>query len=177
MNDPGVLPCRVTPGRRDGVVHAIVGRAACRCLCKRFRQEETRLVLVTIGALFVTQIVRTMWSGACWKWWSANATPLVSRFTCRLALDLGPASVAPHVHWQPHEGDDDCDNLWCVGHHAIDARSVLGTAQASALRFDRAGARPSGLDDACAQIASWPLRDGRRMNAATEEDRGSQSMA
>ena len=30
----------VTPGRRDGVVHAIVGRAACRCLRAQFVQDE-----------------------------------------------------------------------------------------------------------------------------------------
>ena len=31
---------RVTPGRRDGVVHAIVGRAACRCLRAQVVQDE-----------------------------------------------------------------------------------------------------------------------------------------
>ena len=31
---------RVTPGRRDGVVHAIVGRAACRCLRAHVVQDE-----------------------------------------------------------------------------------------------------------------------------------------
>ena len=30
----------VTPGHRDGVVHAIVGRAACRCLRAQFVQDE-----------------------------------------------------------------------------------------------------------------------------------------
>ena len=59
------------------------------------------------------------------------------------------------------EDDDDLDHCRCAGHHAIDARSVLGTVQGSALRFDRARARPSGLDGACAQIAvlaitRWP---------------------
>ena len=33
---------RVTPGRRDGVVHAIVGRAACRCLRSTVRAGRTR---------------------------------------------------------------------------------------------------------------------------------------
>ena len=51
--------------------------------------------------------------------------------------------------------------LRCAGHHALDARSVLGTVQGSALRFDRARARPSGLDGACAQLADRQLRDGR----------------
>ena len=31
---------RVTPGHRNGVVHAIVGRAACHCLCAQVVQEE-----------------------------------------------------------------------------------------------------------------------------------------
>jgi hypothetical protein len=40
---------------------------------------------------------------------------------------------------------------------------VLGTVQGSALRSDRACARPSGLDGACAQMISRHLRDGHRM--------------
>ena len=50
-----------------------------------------------------------------------------------------------------------------VGHHDDDAASVLGTVQGSALRSDRACARPSGLDGACAQMIRGQLRDGRRM--------------
>jgi len=41
-----------------------------------------------------------------------------------------------------------------AGHHAFDAGAVLGVVQGSSLRFDRARARPSGLDDACAQHVS-----------------------
>lgn len=37
-------------------------------------------------------------------------------------------------------------------HHAFNAGSVLGIVQGSSLRSARAYARPSGLDDACAQI-------------------------
>jgi hypothetical protein len=48
------------------------------------------------------------------------------------------------------------DHLWrhvnAVRHHDDDAASVLGTVQGSALRSDRACARPSGLDGACAQM-------------------------
>ena len=58
-----------------------------------------------------------------------------------------------HVNNRSHVG--------YVGHHAIDARSVLGTVQGSSLRSARACARPAGLDGACAQIAFWLLRDGR----------------
>jgi hypothetical protein len=49
-----------------------------------------------------------------------------------------------------------------VGHHAIDAGAVLGGVQGSPLRFDRARARPSGLDSASAQLRNRQLRDGRR---------------
>ncbi len=63
--------------------------------------------------------------------------------------------------WNMRVGKEhDCDG--CADHHAIDARSVLGTVQGSSLRSARACARPAGLDGACAQIMSWPLRDGRR---------------
>jgi hypothetical protein len=50
-----------------------------------------------------------------------------------------------------------------VGHHDDDAASVLGTVQGSPLRSDRASARPSGLDSACAQMIGRHLRDGHRM--------------
>lgn len=60
------------------------------------------------------------------------------------------------------QDDNERNRRRCAGHHAIDAHSVLGTVQGSALRFDRAPARPSGLDGACAQtavlaIARWPM--------------------
>ena len=42
---------------------------------------------------------------------------------------------------------------------------MLGTVQGSPLRSARASARPSGLDGACAQPVSWPLRDGQRRMA------------
>jgi hypothetical protein len=59
------------------------------------------------------------------------------------------------------EDDDDPNHCRCAGHHAIDAWSVLGAVQGSSLRSDRAHARPTGLDGACAQtavlaIARWP---------------------
>ena len=42
----------------------------------------------------------------------------------------------------------------CVlsGHHAFDTRAVLGGVQGSSLRYDRARARPAGLDAASAQL-------------------------
>ena len=47
-----------------------------------------------------------------------------------------------------------------VGDHAFDAGAVLGVVHGSPLRFDRARARPSGLDAASAQLLNWLLRDG-----------------
>jgi len=47
---------------------------------------------------------------------------------------------------------NDLHLVGCADHHALDAGSVLGTVQGSSLRSARACARPSGLDDACAQI-------------------------
>lgn len=51
-------------------------------------------------------------------------------------------------------GVDNRRYIGCAGHHAIDARSVLGTVQGSSLRSARASARPAGLDGTCAHIAS-----------------------
>ena len=67
--------------------------------------------------------------------------------------------------WSTHPSNEP-DGDGCADHHAIDARSVLGTVQCSSLRSARACARHSGLDGACAQITSWPLRDGRRCDGA-----------
>ena len=94
-----------------------------------------------------SDLFRTIRSRSCGKSWS------------RTALVRCPLRSAKRVNNRGHVG--------YVGHHAIDARSVLGTVQGSSLRSARAYARPAGLDGACAQITSWPLRDGRRMNAAT----------
>src|SRR5258705_1813194 len=58
------------------------------------------------------------------------------------------------------------DDAHDVGHHAFDARAVLGSVQGSSLRFDRACARPSGLDAASAQLVDRQLRDGRSYEAA-----------
>ena len=55
--------------------------------------------------------------------------------------------------WSTHPSNDP-DGDGCADHHAIDARSVLGTVQGSSLRSARACARHSGLDGACAQITS-----------------------
>jgi hypothetical protein len=63
--------------------------------------------------------------------------------------------------------DEGCvrDYCQCVGHHAIDGRSVLGTGKALRVASTAHPARPSGLDGACAQLADWQLRDGRQSEA------------
>jgi hypothetical protein len=67
-------------------------------------------------------------------------------FASRLAGQVGP------VRWRPPS--------------RTHAGAVLGTVQGSSLCSDRADARPSGLDGACAQLLNWQLRDGRRRVAA-----------
>jgi hypothetical protein len=64
--------------------------------------------------------------------------------------------------------DEDCERDHCrgVGHHAIDGRSVLGTVKALRVASTAHSAWPSGLDGACAQLADWQLRDGRRSDGA-----------
>jgi hypothetical protein len=46
-------------------------------------------------------------------------------------------------------------DFWLVdlddGHHALHHAAVLGAVNALRWRFDRASARPSGIDRACAQ--------------------------
>lgn len=46
---------RVTPGRRDGVVHAIVGRAVCRVSAQRVRQGETWRPSVCVVGVFLSE--------------------------------------------------------------------------------------------------------------------------
>ncbi len=82
----------------------------------------------------------------CWSTSDAS-------FTCgvplkcfqELVVEIVPhATLICHPPRLPRVGRD--------GHHDGDVGSVLGTVQGSALRSDRASARPSGLDGACAQI-------------------------
>jgi hypothetical protein len=90
---------------------------------------------------------------------------------------LVPSRIVSHVMTRP---DAACASRVIVAHFEVSDVStiratfdalaitqlmfdlVLGTVQGAALRSARACARPAGLDDACAQIAFWQLRDGRR---------------
>jgi len=87
-----------------------------------------------------------------------------------VAAESGPHECRLPSLLPTGQRDNRSDDLWRASHHAIDVRSVLGTVQGSTLRFDRARARPSGLDGACAQLADWQLRDGRRCDDAQLAD-------
>ena len=106
----------------------------------------------------VMHFVRTIWSRSCGRFWSPTCTDFRPHDAaeCRACARQARSSRWTVRRAQEHDRDERAD------HHAIDARSVLGTVQGSPLRSDRAHARPSGLDGACAQILSRPLRDGRR---------------
>ena len=103
--------------------------------------------------------VRTIWSRSCGKSWSQSRT----RSARDDATDPALAVVTIVARFWARIRATSCTS---ADHHALDAGSVLGTVQGSSLRSARACARPSGLDGACAQITSWPLRAGRQSDDA-----------
>ena len=114
----------VTPGRRDGVVHAIVGRVACRCLRAQVVQDER----------------------------AARVHVFVSRFagTKRLANRTEIGSCAS----QRVPGSDVTfcgSRSSCTHHRAYHAGAVLSVVNALRFASTRPAAGPSGIDDACAR--------------------------
>jgi len=110
------------------------------------------------AVLNLGHFVRTIWSRSCGKSWSRRRTGSArddEPDTGVLALTKRGTRFGEHKGYDLHL-------VGCTDHHGLDAGSVLGTVQGSSLRSARACARPSGLDGACAQITSWPLRDGRQ---------------
>ena len=106
--------------------------------------------------------VRTIWSCSCGKSRSPSRTRSVCDHATRYVVRGAPdrrSLLSAHP-------SNDPDGYGGADHHAIDVRSVLGTVQGSSLRSARGCARHSGLDGACAQITSWPLRDARRCDGA-----------
>ena len=98
-------------------------------------------------------------------------TPNCSRSARDDEAGCGVRCVRPTVaHFRSKRHANNHGHIGCDGHHAIHARSVLGTVQGSSLRSACACARPVGLDGACAQITSWPLRDGRRCDGFSWAD-------
>jgi hypothetical protein len=113
----------LAPGRRDGVVHAIVGCVACRCLRVPFLQNE-RAARVSV---FVPRRGRTMWP--------MNRTEGRSR-----AWQLIPENTAREHVW-----------IWSTHHRACDAGAVLGIVNALRFASTRPAAGPAGIDDASAR--------------------------
>ncbi len=116
----------VTPDRRDGVVHAIVGRAACHCLRAQFVQDERAArvhVFVSRFAGTRRTLSRTeIGSRAC-----ASVQEEASRLRIQILL--------------PH-------------HRAFHAGAVLGVVNALRFASTRPTAGPSGIDDASARHMS-----------------------
>ena len=116
----------VTPGRRDGVVHAIVGRAACHCLRAQFVQDE-RAARVHV---FVSRFAGTM------------------RPTNRHRIGTRACHVFP-------EGTSRSWIQILPSHHRVfHAGAVLGVVNALRFASTRPTAGPSGIDNASARHVS-----------------------
>ena len=124
----------VTPGRRDGVVHAIVGRAACRCLRAQVVQDEraARVHVVRV------EIRRN----------NAADESNRNRFARVAHVSRNERRVL-RIQIQPSH------------HRAFHAGAVLGVVNALRFASTRPAAGPSGIDDACARHDVGLLRDGR----------------
>jgi hypothetical protein len=120
----------VTPGRRDGVVHAIVGRAECRCLRAPFVQEESAARVYIYAARSNRRTV------------SMHSAGIGSRTSAVLLQNT--TTIAARIE----------------GHHhrANDAGAVLGIVNALRFASTRPMAGPSGVDDACARHRSATAR-------------------
>ena len=130
---------------------------------RQVRRREAPRVCCIDQRSIATQIVRTIWSRSSGKCW-----PQISRVHARLPGQFRPGNRGfkrgEFRCWLAESrGSSHLESPRRFGHHGGDAASVLGTVQGSALRSDRACARPSGLDGACAQMIGGQLRDGRRM--------------
>ena len=116
---------RVTPGRRDGVVHAIVGRVACRCLRAQVVQRRTRRPRARVRV----QIRRDECGGRIAQEMGSRASPM---FPGRSATSCGSEIQASH-------------------HRAFHAGAVLSVVNALRFASTRPAAGPSGIDDASAR--------------------------
>jgi hypothetical protein len=116
----------VTPARRDGVVHAIVGRAACRSLRAWFVQDER--------AARVHQFVSTF----------AGTTRPTNH------TEIGP----PGSRVFPEGTSRSWIEIVPSHHRAFDARAGLGIVNALRFASTRPVAGPSGIDDASARHVS-----------------------
>ena len=121
----------VTPGRRDGVVHAIVGRAACHVSAQRVRRVATWRAPACVVGVFLSE----------------NQADNHTRAWSRRAL----------IHEDPrtHERTTNVP----LHHRVFDAGAVLGVVNALRFAPTRPAAGPSGIDDASARhvraITRW----------------------
>jgi hypothetical protein len=115
---------RVTPGRRDGVVHAIVGRAACRCP-RAHVVRDTRIARVHV---FVSRFAGTMLP------------------TTR--TDIGPRAS----HGCPGRTSRSWTQILRSHHRAFHSGAVLGVVNALRSASTRPSAGPAGIDDASARL-------------------------
>jgi hypothetical protein len=116
----------VTPGRRDVVVHAIVGRPACRCPRADVVQDKR----AARGHVFASRIAGTM------RW--PNRTAIGSR--------------ASHVF--PDGMSHSCIQISPSHHRAFHGGAVLSVVNALRFASTRQTAGPSGIDDASARHVS-----------------------
>ena len=117
----------VTPGRRDGVVHAIVGRAACRCLRAQVRAGRTRRPRARLRV----QIRRNNAADES----NRNRFARVRMFSRKERRVLAIQILPSH-------------------HRAFHAGAVLGVVNALRFASTRPTAGPSGIDDASARHVS-----------------------
>ncbi len=148
VSDPGARaqggPARVRRGR---------SRHGCRC--------QSRCPVKVLSTAARAVIVRQMWRLIVTHFCPDDLTPFVQEiriteghsFQADDATECGTCARRNRgpLRRALRGNEHDCDGG--ADHQAFDARSVLGTVQGSPLRSARAGARPSGLDGACAQTA------------------------
>ena len=121
---------RVTPGRRDGVVHAIVGRVARRRVRAVNVQDERAACVHVLGATFAERI----------------------RLADRTEIYSGVSSVFPA------EASRLQTQIQASHHRVLDAGAVLGVVNALRSASTRPPAGPSGIDDASARHVSATTR-------------------
>lgn len=122
---------RLTSERSDGVVHAIVGRAACRCPCVKFVQDN-----------------RAANTHLCAARHERRRRPRRSaRTDSRMSVVLPASTIVLGTEIELHH------------HRTDDAGAVLGVVNALRFAPTRPVAGPSGIDDASARhvlaIARW----------------------
>lgn len=113
----------LTSERPDGVVHAIVGRAACRCLCVQFVQNNRAAN---------THICAAQHERRRGPRRSAETDSYMSAVLPENTIVLGAGIELHH-------------------HRTDDAGAVLGVVNALRVASTRPPAGPSGIDHACAR--------------------------